>query len=330
MDLQKFSYLVKKYKKGECSPQEKEMLESYLESFQSNNEWIEDEMGDKEITERKIYSAIIRNIKKERKNYLNKTFSSPALLKRAAIIIFSLILVSGILYESGIFEQKADSIVWNEKVTLPGEKSQITLPDGSKVTLNADSKLRYPNQFDDKSRKVYLEGEGYFVVRHNINLPFIVCTGNLTTTVLGTKFNVSAYPEKKTIAVSLLEGKVKVSRDEKGKVSEIVVLKPKEQILYNKEKNVSLFKTFDSLETIGWKDNIYKFENEPLGEVLSHLERALGVKFKLDKQSVLAQKITVKFEKNSLRTVVEVIKSLTGLNYKIVKGNNDKKEVLFF
>ena len=67
-----------------------------------------------------------------------------------------------------------------------------------------------------------------------------------------------------------------------------------------------------------------------MGEVLLQLERAFGVKFKLDDQSVLKQKITIKFEKNSLQTVVDVIKSLTGLKYKINKENNDKKEVLFF
>ena len=142
---------------------------------------------------------------------------------------------------------------------------------------------------------------------------------NLTTTDLGTKFDVSAYPDNKTIAVSLLEGKVKISSDEKGKIDKIVVLKPKQELLYDKENNVSSFGVFDSLEAVGWKDNIYKFENEPLGEVLSKLERAYGVKFRISDQSVSEQKITVKFERNSLQTVVDVIKSLTGLDYKILK-----------
>ena len=70
--------------------------------------------------------------------------------------------------------------------------------------------------------------------------------------------------------------------------------------------------------------------NEPLGKVLPRLERAFGVKFRLTDQSVLAQKITIKFEKNSLQTVIDVIKSLTGLDYKILKENNNIKEILFF
>ena len=331
MDKQKFSILIEKYKRGECSLQEKELLENYLESFQINpGEWIESEMGNQRATGEKIYSQIIKNINEEKKNYFKEVYFSPALLKKAAIIIFFLILVSGVLYVSGLFEQKSVSIVWNESVTPYGEKSTITLSDGSKVILNADSKLKYPEQFNNSIREVYLEGEAYFEAHHNIGKPFIVHSKNLSTTVLGTKFNISAYSENKIIAVSLLEGKVKVSRSEKGKTDDIGILKPKEKLLYNEENNSSSLGVFDSLETVGWKDNIYKFENEPLGEVLSRLERAFDVKFKLDDRSVLKQKITIKFEKKSLQTVVDVVKSLTGLDYKIVKGKNNIKEVLFY
>jgi ferric-dicitrate binding protein FerR (iron transport regulator) len=331
MDKQKFLDLIEKFKRGECSPQEKELLENYLESFQDKRgEWNENQMGNQTIIEGKIYSKILKSIYKEKTYDSSRIFFTPSLLKMAASIIFFLVLVSGILYVSGVFEQKTDSVVWHEKVTSSGEISVLTFSDGSKVTLNADSKLRYPEHFDGANKEVYLKGEAYFEVHHNIDHPFIVHAANLTTTDLGTKFDISAYPENKTIAVSLLEGKVKVSKSKKEKMDNIVVLKPREQLVYDKENNVSSFDMVDSLEAIGWKDNIYKFENQPLGEVLSQLERAFGVKFILNNQSVLAQKITVKFEKNSLQTVAEVVKSLTGLDFKIVKGGNNKKEVLFF
>ena len=331
MDIRTFSDLIEKYKKGECSPQEKELLDNYLESFQNNTgEWNENEMGNQRIIERKIYYGIMNSINKERYHYFTRVFLSPSLLKRAASIIFIIILVSGILYLSGILEQKTSSVVWQEKVTTPGEKSVLTLSDGSKVTLNADSKLKYPDHFDSASREVYLVGEAYFEIHHNINRHFIVHTGNLTTTDLGTKFDVSAYPDNKTISVSLLEGKVRVSKSENGKSDKIAVLNPMENLLYDKANNASSFGVFDSLEVVGWKDSVYKFVNEPLGKVLPRLERAFGVKFRLTDQSVLAQKITIKFEKSSLQTVIDVIKSLTGLDYKILEGNNNKKEVLFF
>lgn len=198
------------------------------------------------------------------------------------------------------------------------------------MTLNADSKLRYPDRFDNARREVYLEGEGYFVVQHMMNQPFILYTGNLSTTVLGTKFNVSAYPENKAIAVSLLEGKVQVTRSEQGANESIVVLKPQEQLMYDKELDVGSRSLFDSLEVVGWKDNIYKFENAPLDKVLSQLERAFGIKFNITDQTVLAQKITIKFENNSPQTVIDVIKHLTGLEYKIIMSNGKIREVVYF
>lgn len=331
MNAKELSILIEKYKKGECSLQEKELLEKYLESFQNNpGEWIEEEMGAQKSTGEKIYSEIIQNINKGKNDYVKKTLLSPILLKRAASIIFIIFLGTGVLYISGIFNQKKDTVVQYEKITSPGEKSTIMLSDGSKVTLNADSKIKYPNHFAGSNREVYLEGEAYFEVRHNSKLPFIVKTGKLTITDLGTKFDLSAYPENKTVTVSLLEGKVKVSNNEKGKFEKTFILKPEEKLLYDKENGVSSLSVVDSLDAVGWKDGIYKFENEALGKVLSRLERAFGVKFKLNDQSVAEQKITIKFEKNSIQTIANVIKSLTGLDYKIVKVNKAAKEVLFF
>ena len=330
MNERKFSNLIEKYKRGECSTREKELLENYLESFQNNpGEWIESEMGNQRMADEKIYSEIMKIINKEKKHYFTEVFFSPSLLKRAASIVFFLILGSGILYVSGIFNQETNSVDWHEIVTSPGEKSVISLSDGSKITLNAESKLRYPYQFDKGPREVYLEGEAYFEVHHNSSQPFIVHSENLSTTVLGTKFDVSAYSGSKIITVSLLEGKVKVSKSEKEKINEICVLNQKEKLMYNKEKNISSFEPLDSLEAVGWKDNIYKFENEPLSEVLTQLARAYGLELKLTDRSVLKQKITIKFEKDSIQTIIEVIKSLTGLDYKIVEANNDIKEILF-
>lgn len=330
MNIREFSKLIEKYNRGECSAREKEMLENYLESFQNNpGNWIDSEMGDKKITEEKIYSQILKEINKEKAPYIYRIIYSTTLLKRAASIVFFLILVTGILYVAGIIPPIDGPAAWNEKVTLTGDKSVIVLSDGSKVILNADSKLKYPEEFDGSKREVYLDGEGYFEVYHNVDEPFIVHTGHLTTTVLGTRFDVSAYPEMNTIAVSLLEGKVRVSSSQKRSNNKDVVLKPREKLIYNKTTDNSSFEMFDSLEAVGWKDNIYKFENEPLGEVLTRLERAYNVKFRINDKSVLAQRITTKFERSSLETVIEVIRSLTGLDYKIVRTNHNKKEILF-
>jgi transmembrane sensor len=331
MDIREFSNLIEKYKRGEISPREKELLESVLDSCQTDREkWIENEMGDKKIIEERILSRILRDINKERFRFVDGTFFSPSVLARAAAIAFFFILSSGLLYLSGIFSEKTSPAVWHEEVTSAGEKATIILSDGSQVILNADSKLKYPDRFGDIKREVFLEGEGYFVVRHIENRPFILHTGTLSTTVLGTKFNVSAYPDNKTIAVSLLEGTVRVSRSEKGTTDTIVVLKPKERLMYDKENRAGSCSPFDSLSAVGWKDNIFKFENEPLADVLPRLERAFGIEFIIADRPVLAQKVTVKFENSSLQTVVGVLKNLTGLDYEVLRDKDKIQEVVFF
>src|SRR5688572_8298430 len=91
----------------------------------------------------------------------------------------------------------------------------LRLPDGSTVLLNEGSKLEYPITFSGDTREVFLQGEGYFDIQHNPSKPFVVKTANVTTTVLGTAFNVKAFPSEKHITVTVTRGKVKVSKDEK-------------------------------------------------------------------------------------------------------------------
>jgi len=112
-------------------------------------------------------------------------------------------------------------------------------------------------------------------------------------------------------------------------VDKTVVLEPEEQVVFNNESGISSFGRFDSLEAVGWKDNIYKFENEPLRKVLPQLERAYGTKLVITDPSVLGQKITTTFRNNSEQTVIGVIKNLTGLEYSVVTGKNNKQEVRF-
>lgn len=331
MDIAEFSKLIAKYRRGELSPRERERLESFLESFQTNpGDWIENEMGNRTALEKKILARVLRRIKKEKNRHLTAIFLSPSSLKRAAAVAIFFILSSGILYLAGAFHRTTKSVIWHGKSTPVGERCVLTLSDGSRVTLNADSKLKYPDRFTGADREVYLQGEGYFVVRHDKNRPFVVHTGNLSTTVLGTKFDVSAYPESETVAVSLLEGKVRVTRTENGTVVKTIVLKRKEQLLYDRENDTNSLGPVDSLEAVGWIDDIYKFVDEPLGDVISQLERVYGVRLTIMDQPVLVRRITVEFEKNSLLTVIDVIRSLTGLNYKIIKLEGKVKKVVFF
>jgi ferric-dicitrate binding protein FerR (iron transport regulator) len=254
----------------------------------------------------------------------------PLFFKVAASFAVLMIFVTGIFFVADVLKQRPVSLAWNEKKTVMGEKSIVTLLDGTKITLNADSKLKYPVRFGEESREVSLEGEAYFEVTHDAGKPFIVHAGNVSTTDLGTKFNISAFPGEKTIIVSLEEGKVEITTDKSGSKKEDVFLSPAQQLVYNKENETSSIELFDSQKTSGWKDNILVFDNVPLSKVLVPLERYFGVKITIADQSFAKRTIKANFKNESFWTVVKVLEKATGLTYKITKENNELKEVVFY
>ncbi len=348
MSEERFLELATKYLSKEASNEERASLYNYLEKDEYynlfthlKNEW--DKTGtiqnETEFNIENGFEKLTRKIQLEEPSFSfdfkenqpkKNLFFNPTLLKYAASIAFLLVLVTGTLFITGVFKQKTVVISWNEKQTVMGEKYLATLSDGSTITLNADSKLKYPVRFTNGTRDIYLEGEAFFDVHHDSTKPFIVHSGNLSTTVLGTKFNVSAFPNEKNIAVSLVEGSVKVSKEEASVEENIVMLRPDQQLVYNKVKEIGTVEQFELQEATGWKDNKLVFRKEPFASVLVKLERTYGVKFELQDKSFGNQKITANFQNESLWTVSEALKKLTGLQYKTIKENNVTKKIVFY
>ena len=148
------------------------------------------------------------------------------------------------------------------------------MPDGSLVWLNSESQLQYPEKFSDSTRVVHLVGEAFFEVMKNVRRPFIVQTANLTTTVLGTKFNVNAYKNESWEKVSLVEGLVKVAETERkigGRKSQL--LSPGEEIRYDEQTNKIETRSFDVKYVTGWKEGQLAFKDEPFQAVVKKLSR---------------------------------------------------------
>jgi transmembrane sensor len=347
MKKDEFFVLATKYLSREASAHEIEHLNSLLEQkeysalFQTiSNQW--EKAGQTESLSEynierglKILTAKIRNYNPsfqwEKEGKQNKIFSyQPMFLRVAASFALIIILATGAFFLVNILKQRSVSIAWNEKKTVMGEKSIVTLLDGTKITLNADSKLKYPVRFGEVTREVSLEGEAYFEITRDANKPFVVHTGNVSTIDLGTKFNVSAFPDEETIIVSLEEGKVEVSTSKSGTREGDVILSPTQQLIYNKEKETNKIEQFDFQKAIGWKDNILIFDNEPLSRVLVLLERYFGVKFEIADQSLANRTIKANFRNESFWTVVKVIEKATGLTYKTSKENNELKKIVFY
>jgi ferric-dicitrate binding protein FerR (iron transport regulator) len=211
-----------------------------------------------------------------------------------------------------------------------GQKLILSLPDGSDITLNGDSKLKYPQEFESRIREVYLEGEAFFNIVHDSSKPFIVHTKNISTTVLGTKFNVHAFTNSDEFSVALVEGMVEVTNKEKNDIKGNIILKPNQKLVYNSTNDVSEVRGFEYLQEVGWKDNILVFNDEPLEKVFTRLELAYGIKFELSNKAYSKIKITIKFESSTLTTVNEVVKKLTELEYEAICDKNIVTKVIFY
>ncbi|MCL6257523.1 DUF4974 domain-containing protein [Aquiflexum sp. TKW24L] len=160
-----------------------------------------------------------------------------------------------------------------ERSTPRGNKKLITLPDGSTVVLNAESKLTY---FDDfaKNRTLKLEGEGFFEVVKDETHPFTVITENISTTALGTSFNIKAYQGNPNIQVTLATGKVRVENSIDQKLIEI---QPGEAVYYSEAKNTLKKQNADLSQVLSWKEGILQFEKTPFNVIVKDLERWYGV-----------------------------------------------------
>lgn len=210
-----------------------------------------------------------------------------------------------------------------EKSNPAGRKSTIILPDGSRVVLNSDSKIRYERGFKENYREVILEGEAFFEVEKDISRPFVVSTGDISTTVLGTSFNVSAYAKSNHIDVAVVTGRVEVKKASyhDGEQEDVVFLTPNKLASYDRGKRRIATSSFNMEETVGWKDGILIFKNADQEEIASRLKSwyGLDVEFK-GSGKIMNKRYTGKFDNNSLEYVLKAISYTSEISFEII-GN---------
>ena len=221
--------------------------------------------------------------------------------------------------------QKQEQVAMIEKKTLPGERAVITLSDGTKVYMNAGSVLRFPEKFTGQTREVKLTGEAFFKVRHMDTFPFIVYSEGLTTTVLGTSFNINAYPEENTTQVAVATGKVRVQIDRKylapGEGDSQLFLIPSQMVKLNLEKLQFTSGNCNMSDITGWKDGILVLDNLSLQEVAKKLEKWFGLPVKFEGDDFSGSHFAGRFKKPELPDVLDAISFATGVDYTINKDS---------
>lgn len=204
-------------------------------------------------------------------------------------------------------------------VNPAGEKSVVFLSDGSKVWLNGASRITYAREFSGmETRDVYLEGEAFFDVAHNIQQPFIVHTSSIKIKVLGTSFNVKSYKNEKTIETTLVQGRVRIEQsDERGKRVGDVELKPNQRAVFDKESKVINVKEVGGEVAASWRQERLVFEEEPMSHVIRQLEKWYGVRIHVETEGSLDCSLTARIEKESLVDVLQLLVTTHQIRYRI-------------
>ena len=209
--------------------------------------------------------------------------------------------------------------------TEKGTKATVSLPDGSKVWLNSDSKISYPVRFPGDTREVNLSGEAYFEVVSDSLKPMIVTTSKgYMVKVLGTKFHIKSYENDTYSKVTLNSGNIKLicPADNHQKCTEIG-MKPNETVILGKVEvpKVVTQTVRTNSNDVAWKRGELVFDRTPMSEAIKMIERWHGATFTVNNNALFNRKLTATFKTESLVQILEVIKMLTGIEYTIEDGN---------
>lgn len=241
--------------------------------------------------------------------------------KIAAIIVLPLLLYN--LYQIGEgFMLDSTKISWNKISTPVGLRSDFVLPDGTKVSLNGNTSLKYPSKFLGDERLVELEGEAFFKVSTNKKKPFVINVRELRVQAVGTSFNVSAYPDDVEIKTVLIEGIVNLMYSTKKGDEKTVLLSPGQLATYNNSTQDIHLSEGDISKHLAWLDGGIYFRNDSLEEVLRKLGRWYNVDFHISESVHKGYFFTGSFKNESLHQILEYVELTTPVKFKF---SNPKK-----
>jgi transmembrane sensor len=305
--------LLDKYKKGETTATENELIENWLlnpDSSQSHWNQMDEQNQDQWLGSvlNRIDQAIDNKESKVVRLHPGKHWWK-SIAAAAAILIVCFSLFLGWPSLKGIMtEDKLISLKTPVKAT-----KQITLSDGSKVWVNAGSELKYAQQFTGKVREVYLTGEAYFDIKHDSKRPFIVHTGKIVTTVLGTAFNIKTDGLLHQIVVTVTRGKVSVSEGDKL----IGTLTPNQQITYNTVNLVHEQNDINALKVTAWLQNDLYFEDITFDDAVKELEQRFKVQINFNNDNSRNCRFTgTLLEGKNLEQILKVICAFNNSTYK--------------
>lgn len=322
MDTINYQTIIRFFK-NECTEEERLLIMQWVNESKEHAEqffkWEElYHLGtlpeqNNDLAIRKAEKRLFERIEEEKKR--QRLSSTIGRWVKYAAVITSILAVSGLALWYSVADSQEK---WITASTERGETKEITLPDKSKVWLNENSTLKYPEHFAKEERELQLNGEAYFEVSKNKHKPFIVQSAAMNVQVLGTKFNFKSTQNCRIAETSLIEGEVKVT----GNNNEgAITLSPGQKVELNTvTRQMKVSETNAALDAI-WHNNLIPFKNADVFEIAEVLEKVYGVKIIFSPDiSPSTTYSGVLQKKDSIEDVLKTLQNTTHLQYKIHQG----------
>jgi ferric-dicitrate binding protein FerR (iron transport regulator) len=313
--------LLVKVFSGIITPEEQQLLDEWAGESVENKRYYDEQkklweiftlhQKMQQVDEHKAFDTISSKL------FPQKKFNLFLFIQRiAAILLLPVLLVSAYYFYSEKKHSDQFATVYNTAETSLGMRSSLTLPDGTKVWLNAGSKLSYPVLFSDKFRAVKLSGEAYFEVKKDPKWPFLVNSGNMNVVVSGTTFNCNAYPENNEIQTVLVEGHVTVANESATEVEE---LQPGDLATFSKNSQQITKEKTDLRKYIAWKSGKLMFREDRMDLVVEKLERWYNVEINIKESEISDYIYTATFIDESLDQVLKMLSLSAPISYTVSK-----------
>ncbi|RAV30001.1 FecR family protein [Sinomicrobium soli] len=286
--------LMDKYLEGTITTEEEMLLEQFDGILITGRKMVFRDAAHR----RQVRERLQRKIQWQRRE---RSLRHTAIWK-AAVALLVVFLGIRIWYQQADVKNEAEPVMV-EKSTDWGQKLNLTLSDGTEVRLNSGSTIRFPKDFTAPLRRVELSGEAFFNVAKDTESPFVISSGEVETTVLGTSFNMSTFPGEKQVVVTVATGKVKVAS-----AGNEMYLDPYEQGVYDRDSGTFSKDTVDPDSFLLWKDGIIRFDDATMEEVASRLERWYGVRFIFENRALKECHLTATYDNQLLAVVLESIR----------------------
>lgn len=288
------------------------------------NLWNQKKEGDPsaEVNWDKAYQLLQQKIEAQEIDYTRKITAVKRrqyfFITAAASLMVCVAILAWKLSERSTVNEPQKTILASTDKIKQHRHQTISLPDGTKVTLNENSKLDYPPAFNQSTRDVYLTGEAFFDVKHDAAKPFLVHTGKFITKVLGTAFNIKAYPAEKEMSVTVTRGRVQVQSDSTKKT--LGVLSAGDQLVIDKISIGTSYTKANVEKVLEWKVSDMVFDNATVDEASIALSNRFDVEFHFQNELLRRCRFTADFSNDSLKQSLDVICTLINANWK--RDNN--------